>query len=214
MPEYKYIIWDWNGTILDDLQLNLEVENTLLSRRGRRLISGIGEYHEKFQFPIIKFYEELDFDLENEKFEDIAKEYVREFDERFYELEVFADAKSMIGDFKAGGIKQIILSQTQQQWLEKQVEHHNMTALFNELLGARDIYVKGKVAMALKWIEEGGISPSDVLMVGDTIHDFEVAESIGCDCVLIARGHHSKERLQTTSATVIESIEELRRMVL
>lgn len=214
MPGYKYIIWDWNGTILDDLKLNLEVENTLLSRRGRKLIGSVEEYHEKFQFPIIKFYEELDFDLENEKFEDIAKEYVREFDERFYELEVFDDAKGAIGDFKDSGIKQVILSQTEQKWLEKQVEHHNMTEFFAELLGARDIYVKGKVAMALRWIEENGIDAKDVLMVGDTVHDFEVSESIGCDCVLIARGHHSKERLMTTAATVIDSIDELRRMVI
>lgn len=214
MPEYKYIIWDWNGTILDDLQLNLEVENTLLSRRGRKLISGIDEYHEKFQFPIIRFYEELDFDLENEKFEDIAKEYVAEFDGRFYELEIFPDAKGAICDFKDKGIKQIILSQTEQKWLEKQVEHHRMTELFTELLGARDIYVKGKVAMALKWIEEGGIDAKDVLMVGDTVHDFEVSQSIGCDCVLIARGHHSKERLLSTGASVLDSIEELKRMVI
>ena len=214
MPKYKYIIWDWNGTILDDLQLNLEVENTLLSRRGRKLISGIEEYQEKFQFPIIKFYEELDFDLEKEKFEDIAKEYVAEFDKRFYELEVFYDAKGTIEDFKSSGIKQVILSQTEQKWLEKQVEHHNMTDLFTELLGARDIYVKGKVAMALKWIEECHIDAKDVLMVGDTVHDFEVSESIGCDCVLINRGHHSKERLMTTTATVMGSIDELRRMVI
>ena len=214
MPGYKYIIWDWNGTILDDLKLNLEVENTLLSRRGRKLIGSVEEYHEKFQFPIIKFYEELDFDLENEKFEDIAKEYVKEFDERFYELEVFDDAKGAIGDFKDRGIKQVILSQTEQKWLEKQVEHHNMTEFFAELLGARDIYVKGKVAMALRWIEDNGIDAKDVLMVGDTVHDFEVSESIGCDCVLISRGHHSKERLMTTAATVIDSIDELRRMVI
>ena len=89
-----------------------------------------------------------------------------------------------------------------------------MTELFTELLGARDIYVKGKVAMALRWIEENGIDAKDVLMVGDTVHDFEVSESIGCDCVLIARGHHSRERLMTTTATVIDSIDELRRMVI
>ena len=117
-------------------------------------------------------------------------------------------------DFKVKGIKQVILSQTEQKWLEKQVEHHNMTNLFNELLGARDIYVKGKVAMALKWIEECDIDAKDVLMVGDTVHDFEVSDSIGCDCVLIARGHHSKGRLMTTTATVIDSIDELRRMVI
>lgn len=214
MPKYKYIIWDWNGTILDDLQLNFEVENTLLSRRGRTLIKDIDEYHEKFQFPIIKFYESLDFDLENEKFEDIAKEYVFEFDERFYELETFPDAESVIRDFKFKGIEQIIFSQTEQRWLEKQVAFHEMDYLFTELLGARDIYVKGKVGIALEWITKNDIDTSQVLMVGDTLHDYEVAETLGCDCILIARGHQSKERLLNTGAVVLESIEELRRMVI
>lgn len=214
MPGYKYIIWDWNGTILDDLQLNFEVENTLLSRRGRKLIKDIDEYHEKFQFPIIKFYESLDFDLENEKFEDIAKEYVFEFDERFYELEIFDDAESVIREFKYKGIEQIVLSQTEQRWLEKQVSFHDLDYLFTELLGARDIYVKGKVAIALAWITRNDIDANDVLMVGDTVHDFEVAQNIGCDCMLIARGHNSKERLLSTGAVVLDSIEELKRRVI
>ncbi len=212
--KYKYIIWDWNGTILDDLQINFEVENTLLSRRGRILIKDLEEYQEKFQFPIIKFYESLDFDLENEKFEDIAREYVLEFDERFYELEIFPDAESVIREFKYKGIEQIILSQTEQRWLEKQVRVHDIDYLFTELLGARDIYVKGKVGIALAWLTQNDIDPAQVLMVGDTLHDFEVAENIGCDCVLIARGHQSKERLLETGAPVLDSIEELRRMVI
>lgn len=214
MPKYKYIIWDWNGTILDDLMINFEVENTLLERRGRKLIRDIDEYLEKFQFPIIKFYESLDFDLENEKFEDIAREYVLEFDERFYELETFPDAESVIRDFKFKGIEQIILSQTEQRWLEKQVNFHDMDYLFTELLGARDIYVKGKVGIALEWITRNDIDTADVLMVGDTLHDYEVAETLGCDCILIARGHQPKEKLLTTGAVVLDTIEELRRMVI
>lgn len=212
--KYKYIIWDWNGTILDDLQINFEVENALLSRRGRTLIKDIEEYQEKFQFPIIKFYESLDFDLENERFEDIAREYVLEFDERFYELEIFPDAESVIREFKYKGIEQIILSQTEQRWLEKQVRVHDIDYLFTELLGAKDIYVKGKVAIALEWITRNDIDTAQVLMVGDTLHDFEVAENIGCDCILIARGHQSKERLLETGVPVLDSIEELRRMVI
>ena len=214
MPKYKYIIWDWNGTILDDLQINFEVENTLLQRRGRKLIRDIDEYQEKFQFPIIKFYESLDFDLENEKFEDIAREYVLEFDERFYELETFPDAESVIRDFKFKGIEQIVLSQTEQRWLEKQVTFHEMDYLFTELLGAKDIYVKGKVGIALQWITKNDIDTAQVLMVGDTLHDYEVAETLGCDCILIARGHQSKEKLLTTGAVVLDSIEELKRMVM
>lgn len=214
MRGYKYIIWDWNGTILDDLMLNFEVVNTLLSRRGRKLIKDIDEYLERFQFPITKFYEGLDFDFEKEKFEDIAREYVLEFDERFYELETFPDAESVIREFKFKGIEQIVLSQTEQRWLEKQVNFHEMDYLFTELLGARDIYVKGKVGIALEWITRNDIDTADVLMVGDTFHDFEVAETLGCDCILIARGHQPKDKLLTTGAVVLDSIEELRRMVI
>lgn len=214
MRGYKYIIWDWNGTILDDLMLNFEVVNTLLSRRGRKLIKDIDEYLERFQFPITKFYEGLDFDFEKEKFEDIAREYVLEFDERFYELETFPDAESVIREFKFKGIEQIVLSQTEQRWLEKQVNFHEMDYLFTELLGARDIYVKGKVGIALEWITRNDIDTADVLMVGDTLHDFEVAETLGCDCILIARGHQPKDKLLTTGAVVLDSIEELRRMVI
>ena len=214
MPKYKYIIWDWNGTILDDLTANFEVENLLLQRRGIRLIKDIDEYKEKFQFPIIRFYESLDFDLENERFEDIAREYVLEFDEKFYELETFPDAENVIREFKYKGIEQIILSQTEQRWLEKQVAFHGMDYLFTELLGARDIYVKGKVGIALQWITRNDIDTADVLMVGDTIHDYEVAETLGCDCILIARGHQPKEKLLNTGTVVLDTIEELRRMVI
>ena len=214
MPKYKYIIWDWNGTILDDLTANFEVENLLLQRRGIRLIKDIDEYKEKFQFPIIRFYESLDFDLENERFEDIAREYVLEFDEKFYELETFPDAENVIREFKYKGIEQIILSQTEQRWLEKQVAFHDMDYLFTELLGARDIYVKGKVGIALEWITRNDIDTADVLMVGDTIHDYEVAETLGCDCILIARGHQPKEKLLNTGTVVLDTIEELRRMVI
>ena len=214
MPKYKYIIWDWNGTILDDLTANFEVENLLLQRRGIRLIKDIDEYKEKFQFPIIRFYESLDFDLENERFEDIAREYVLEFDEKFYELETFPDAENVIREFKYKGIEQIILSQTEQRWLEKQVAFHDMDYLFTELLGARDIYVKGKVGIALQWITRNDIDTADVLMVGDTIHDYEVAETLGCDCILIARGHQPKEKLLNTGTVVLDTIEELRRMVI
>ena len=88
-----------------------------------------------------------------------------------------------------------------------------MDYLFTQLLGARDIYVKGKVAIALAWITQNDIDANDVLMIGDTVHDFEVAENIGCDCILIARGHNSKERLMSTGAMVLDSIEELIRVV-
>lgn len=212
--KYKYIMWDWNGTILDDLQINFEIENTLLSRRGKKTLSAVEQYHEKFGFPIITFYEKLGFDLENERFEDIARDYVFEYDERFPEAEIFEDAESVLREFKFKGIRQMILSATEQKFLEKQVRAHEIEHFFTDILGTKDVYAKSKVDIALRWISENDVDSADVLFVGDTTHDFEVAENIGCDCVLVARGHNSYDRLVATGATVLENLEELRKLVL
>lgn len=212
--KYKYIMWDWNGTILDDLQINFDTENALLTKRGKKPMQEISEYHEKFGFPVITFYEKLGFDFESEKFEDVARDYVFEYDERFPEAEIFEDAERTLRDFKFAGIRQMILSATEQKFLEKQVRAHEIEHLFTDILGARDVYGKSKVDIALRWISENDIDAAEVLFVGDTDHDFEVAENIGCDCVLVARGHQPYEKLMETGTEVLENLDELRKLVL
>ncbi len=212
--KYKYIMWDWNGTILDDAVINFETVNALLLRRDLKPMESLEQYRQIFDFPVIDFYKIAGFDLEREKFEAIAKEYVLEYEERFYESEIFEDIQNLIRDIKFAGVMQMILSATQQSMLEKQVRFHDMDYLFTDILGVKDVYGKSKVDIALRWITENNIDAADVLFVGDTTHDFLVAENIGCDCVLIARGHHCYEKLADTGAKVIENAQQLRELVL
>ncbi len=202
----RYILWDWNGTLLDDLQINFEIENALLRKRGIKEMESIEQYHRIFSFPIIRFYEKMGFDLENERFEDIARDYVYEYEQRFHEAEIFEDAERVIRYFRTAGIENIILSMTENKWLFSQVAFHGIDHLFSDILGTGDIYARSKVEIAKKWMAEKGVSGDEVLFVGDTTHDFEVAQSIGCECVLIARGHNSKSALEKTGAEVIGSI--------
>lgn len=206
MAAYKHIMWDWNGTLLDDLQINFEIENTLLSKRNLPEMKSIEDYHRIFTFPIIKFYEKMGFDLENERFEDIARDYTYEYEKRFHEAEIFEDAESTVRQLTGLGINQIILSMTENKWLFSQVSFHGIDHLFSDILGTGDIYAKSKVAIAKRWMAEKGAEGKDVLFIGDTTHDYEVAESIGCDCVLIARGHNAESVLKETGAAVLENI--------
>ena len=73
-----------------------------------------------------------------------------------------------------------------------------------------DIYARSKVQLAERWIKENSVTPSEVLFIGDTTHDFEVAQSIGCNCVLIPSGHNSEERLHLTGCTVLKSISDVK----
>ncbi len=214
MQKYKYIMWDWNGTILNDLQMNFDIENILLSRRGLSPISDIAEYHEKFCFPIIRFYERLGFDLENERFEVIAREYAHLYDEMYPAAEIFPDCERILRKIKNAGIRQLIISQTEQSYLTKQVTYFELEHLFTDILGNTDIYARSKVGVAQRWMSENSAEPSEILFIGDTVHDKEVADSIGCDCVLIASGHNSKGMLLSTGAVVLDSISETEKVVL
>lgn len=212
--KYKHILWDWNGTILDDLQINFEIENSLLSKRGLKEMESIETYHKIFDFPIIKFYENMGFNFETEKFEKVARDYTYEYEMRFHEAEIFPDCEDTLRYFNSLGINQVILSMTERKWLFSQVASHSIDHLFSDILGTGDIYANSKVAIGKMWALQNSAKGEEVLFVGDTVHDFEVAQSIGCDCVLISRGHNSKERLVATGCTVLSSIAELKDFIL
>ena len=65
------------------------------------------------------------------------------------------------------------------------------------------------MAQGQRWIEQLHWNPEEVVLVGDTLHDFEVAEAIGAHCVLMAHGHHTAERLAESGAPVVHSLREL-----
>ena len=156
MSKFKYIMWDWNGTILDDLTINFETINKLLSDRGLPSMKSLSEYKDLFGFPVIDFYEKIGFDLENEKFENIARDYVREYYNRFFESDIFPDAENVLRYVLSTKREQLIVSATEQEALLKQVEEFGIDHLFTEILGMSDIYAKSKVQLAERWMKENG----------------------------------------------------------
>jgi len=62
------IIWDWNGTLLNDVDICVESINILLSERGHKPLSK-SLYREIFTFPVKAYYELAGFDFTNESFD-------------------------------------------------------------------------------------------------------------------------------------------------
>lgn len=210
MSKFKYIMWDWNGTIIDDLLINYETINKLLTDRNLSPMKSIEEYRDLFDFPVIGFYEKIGFSFENEKFESVARDYVREYYNRFFECDLFSEAENVLRYVLSSGREQLIVSATEQESLLKQVEEFGIDHLFTEILGMSDIFARSKVQLAERWMEENGVNPEEVLFIGDTTHDCEVAKNIGCSCILISSGHNSKERLELTGYPVLQSITDVK----
>ena len=117
---YKTIIWDWNGTLLNDLDLSIDAVNILLRDRGLPLLS-VERYKEIFRFPVIDYYRDAGFDFEKEPFEIPARQYVKLYYGRENETKLFPDVVDTLTYFKNNNFKQYVLSAMENGNLERMV---------------------------------------------------------------------------------------------
>lgn len=202
--KYTHIIWDFNGTIIDDVATGIESTNTLLKRRGLPTIDTIEFYHSVFGFPITDYYLKLGFDFEKESYDDIAVEWTVENVENIKKAPLHNGIKEALEYFKNAGVAQLILSASKKDLLCAHLKDLGIENYFDPVLGLDNIHAASKVFLGTQWLEQ---NPNAVpLMLGDTVHDAEVAEKIGCDCILIAKGHQSKATLASTKKAVFDDI--------
>lgn len=209
ISKYKHIIWDWNGTILDDLDMCVRIINELLEAHQMETIT-TSKYKDVFTIPVVNYYKAIGFDFEKKSFAVIGKEWMDEYERRKYnDANVHPGVKELIHRIHTNGQSQSILSAYMQNTLEELVKHYKLNEYFDYLFGAGDIYAYGKIEQGKNLMSELGLQKGESILIGDTIHDFEVAQEIGADCLLTAEGHQSYERLSSTGCTVVHSLSEL-----
>ena len=205
--KYTYIIWDFNGTILNDVQVGIDSVNVLLSKRGIPQIASADEYRRVFGFPIIEYYKRIGFDFSKECFSDVAVEWVDEYMSRVKDAYINDGALEMLTRIKRNGMKNILVSATEINMLNNQLSMLGISELFDGVYGLDNIHAQNKIAAAKAWREHA--PNAKALVVGDTDHDFQTAKAINADCVLYLGGHQSQERLSEFGCRLINSITEL-----
>lgn len=209
LKKYRHLIWDWNGTLLDDAWLCREIMNQQLHRRGLPVLSA-ERYEEIFDFPVEKYYRAVGFDWSRESFQEAGTEFIVEYERRKQECTLQPGGKALLADLAAGGWSQAVLSAYSHHTLEEFLGHFGVRQHFRSVAGSRDHYAAGKVGHGLKMLEELHVSPRETLLIGDTTHDAEVARAMGVDCVLVPCGHNSWTRLAGCGTPVVENLAALR----
>jgi phosphoglycolate phosphatase len=204
----RHVIWDWNGTLVDDVSLCVRILNQELKAHQIEEIS-INEYRQKFFFPVACYYKKLGLPYSGLKYEALAVRYIGEYRKRFKECQLHDGAVKTLEWLDSRGITQSILSAGKQSDLESFVKHFAVDSFFCFIDGAKDIEASGKNERAYGHLSEIGINPEDVFLVGDTCHDWEVAQIIGCKSLLFTLGHVGADRLKRDESTVITSLSEV-----
>lgn len=208
----SHIIWDWNGTLLDDTQACVNSINVLLSKRGVPIID-VPHYRDIFGFPVIDFYRRLNFPLASENWSAVA----REFHDVFLADTTFKLQSATVETLKliqSKNIAQSILSASEQSILENMLQGYNIRDFFTHVYGVNNLYGDSKIEIGHKLLTHVTGPQEAVVIVGDTLHDVEVAHALGVSCVLIAQGHQSRERLDLAGVPVFANLESFCRSLL
>jgi phosphoglycolate phosphatase len=201
-------VWDWNGTLLDDHEHCVAVMNVLLREEGL-LELDVDRYRTLFDFPVRSYYERLGFSLDADRWEELSARFITDYDRGVHQCALHEGATEVLGGLHRAGTRNTILSAARRTSVESLLAQYRIEHFFDEIIGLDDHYAAGKSDLGIEWSGSTGVPPETVLLVGDTVHDYEVAEAMGVRCVLVARGHHSRERLGRCGCPVVDALTDI-----
>ncbi len=206
--KYTDIIWDFNGTIIDDVETGIRSVNAMLAERGLPTIPDKEAYRKIFHFPIIEYYRDLGFDFNKEPYEVLAPIWVALYLENVRDASLQPFVREAIDLFEAAGLRQHVLSASELSMLKCQLAEFDILERFHSISGLDNIHAHSKSELARTWRKAH--PEAKVLVIGDTEHDHDTARLLSADCALIALGHQPKSRLlECEGALVFDTLEEL-----
>ena len=214
LNNYNHLIWDWNGTLFDDVKLCSDIMNMLLTQESLPNIS-VQKYKSIFTFPVIDYYKLAGHKFEKKSFEVLGKQFIDEYELRKNNCLLFPGVIDILTELRSKNINQYLLSAYEQNSLNKILEYFGIKNFFNQIVGLDNIYAGGKSHLAYNLaskIRSNG-SAGKILLIGDTSHDYEVAKEINSECILISHGHQDEERLLKLNVPVVKDFNELKTLL-
>ena len=209
---YAHIIWDWNGTLLDDLNLCLEIINNMLDKNFLPPVSR-ADYLGVFGFPVRDYYQKIGFTFEEEPFEVISTEFIAAYEKGRPNCPLMPGTREILEFLSITGYTQSILSASKQAYLNKAVLDYGIKDYFISINGLDNHHAAGKFDLAKNFMTTQDLNPNSVLLIGDTLHDAEIAASLSVDCWLIPNGHQSRQRLESAGLPILDSLSNLANLI-
>lgn len=207
------VIWDFNGTILSDVELSVDGLNML---RGRRRMSHVSveQYRDAFGFPIQDYYRSLGFDIEEEGFAALSREYHEYFFTHMHRCRPHRRIPELMRELSDSGVRQFVLSAMQEVELRELLDFLALSSTLEAVYGLGDLLAQGKVARGRELMQQCVLTPARTVLIGDTDHDIDVARELGVVPVTLTLGHQAPYRFAAFDHPRFDSVVELRETLL
>jgi len=203
----KYIFLDFNGTVLNDIDLCLELLNDLLKQTGKEGNVSLEEYLDIFGFPVIDYYKRAGLEFDKISFAEMADFFIKEYTERnTKECTIFPDFKQFIDRAHQRGFKIVLCSASKKILLIDQLIAFGIYDCFDDVIGLDNHHAASKLDIARNYVGRNNINPDNTYFIGDCDHDAEVGLACGSKTILVARGHQSRKVLEKCGMLVVDSL--------
>jgi phosphoglycolate phosphatase-like HAD superfamily hydrolase len=208
----KHLVWDWNGTLLDDLHLVVSSTNRAFATVGGRDVEA-DEHRRAFRRPVAEFYADmLGRAIDDEEFGRLDRIFHDAYRLGLTDVSLAADAQTAIRTWPGS---QSLLSMWFHSELVPAVEGYGLTGLFTRIDGLRAELGGGfKAAHLAAHLAELGVAGADTVLIGDSLDDAEAAESVGGRAVLYTGGFTHPARLRESGRPVADTLVEAVKMAM
>ena len=173
----------------------------------------VESYRKNFCFPVIDYYRQLGFDITDDEFKDLGKNFIDDYIKSCKKPNLYQGIVDLIRFNHDKGVVQCVLSAQRQDILRMLVSFYNLEQYFSAVVGLDNDYAYGKIERAFDLAKDLDLNPDSTLMIGDTNHDKEVADALGWRCALLSTGHQSTDRLLATQSFIASDLDQLKKYI-
>jgi phosphoglycolate phosphatase-like HAD superfamily hydrolase len=202
----RHLVWDWNGTLVDDHVAVVAAINDALTVLRLRPIDS-DTYRTHYTRPVQRFYEQVaGRAIEPGEWETLDEAYHHSYAGSVERLELAPDAREALAAAEAAGLGQSLLSMWRHRDLVPLVERLGIDRYFLRVDGLRVPGGGGKAEHLVAHLDALGVEASAALLVGDSLDDLAAAQEVGAGCVLYDGGSHHRRALEATGAPVVDRL--------
>jgi phosphoglycolate phosphatase-like HAD superfamily hydrolase len=202
----RHVVWDWNGTLIDDhVAVVAAINDALALLRLRPIDSDI--YRSHFTRPVQRFYEQVaGRPIEPGEWRTLDEGYHDSYSAWVERLKLAPDARAALAAAETAGLTQSLLSMWRHQDLVPLVEKLGLGRFFLRVDGLRVPGGGAKTEHLEAHLAALEVEASAALLVGDTLDDLAAARAVGARCVLYDGGSHHRHALEATGVPVVDTL--------
>ncbi len=200
----RHVVWDWNGTLLNDVFACVEALNAILKWRELPPVAE-QDYRRAFDFPVQEYYRALGLPCGGDEWRALTRIFHEHYAAASRRAALRDGVPEVLAGLRRRGMPMSVLSASEVTILERMIRERGIRDYFEHVRGLDNLDAHSKWDIGGELFAALEASAAEVLLVGDTTHDFEVAQRLGCDCLLLAGGHQSVERLRPCGCPVAET---------